>query len=935
MLANETPLTQNDNELRARVRLFGNLLGKVIRAQAGDAVFEAVEHLRKGYISLRKKDDPRRRKKLSTFIQGLDPATTNHVVRAFSLYFHLANIAEEAQNYRARRRNIAKGGPLWSGSFDYTLRQLQDMGVDGVQLQKLFDTLDFIPVFTAHPTEAKRRTVMENLRRIFVLAEKLDTQQKSLSPEEKSYLRERIQSEIQILWKTDEVRAEKPKVRDEVKNGLFYFRESLFKAVPELYRNIERAVERIYGSEAGVRVPSLLHFGSWIGGDRDGNPYVTAEMTSIAVRLHQREVLREYLEQVTELSHILTHSVALVTPTESLMISLSRDEEEIPGVFRDKQGRFSQEPYRRKLYLMRARIAANLEQVDRRLHGEKKVSVDGAYASERAFLTDLYLIRDSLIQHGDQTAAEAQLKDLIRLVETFGFYLVQLDLRQESTRHSEAVAELLALQANPIDYSALDEEGRLALLARLIEEGNLEMPERAQLSDTTRETLAVFKVMAKMRREVSPKAFGTYVISMTHSASHVMEVLLLAALNGLVGRRQGEWFCRIGVSPLFETICDLAQIEPVMGTLFRHPTYAALLKASGNRQEVMLGYSDSCKDGGILASSWNLYQAQKQISALAKSHGILLRLFHGRGGTIGRGGGPTHESILAQPAGTIQGEIKFTEQGEVLSNKYSNAETAVFELTMGISGLMKSCPTRPGGDDSGFTPIMQELANLGEESYRTLTDRTEGFLDYFYEGTPVTEIGLLNIGSRPSHRKKGDRSKSSVRAIAWVFGWAQSRHTIPAWYGIGSAMAQWAGHDPQRQAQLETMYREWPFLRALLSNTQMSLFKADMQTAREYADLVHNRASADKVYGMIRDEYQLTVGRVLGVTGAPELIADNPTLALSLARRNPYLDPLNHIQIVTLGRYRDEALADEERERWLHPLLRTINAIAVGMRNTG
>jgi phosphoenolpyruvate carboxylase len=458
------------------------------------------------------------------------------------------------------------------------------------------------------------------------------------------------------------------------------------------------------------------------------------------------------------------------------------------------------------------------------------------------------------------------------------------------------------------------------------------------LSDQAKETYEIFSVMMAMREEISPKAFGTYVISMTHEASHVMEVMFLAWLSGLAGHRDNDWFCNIQISPLFETIDDLAHIEPVMNKLLDNPTYSALLSASGNTQEVMLGYSDSCKDGGILASAWNLYQAQQQITALTQARGIKLRMFHGRGGTVGRGGGPTHDAILSQPTGTVHGEIKFTEQGEVLSYKYSNNETAAYELGMGVTGLLKaSCNiiTQPEPDNQEHLDIMAELASIGEEQYRTLTDGTDGFLDYFYEATPVSEIGMLNIGSRPSHRKKSDRSKSSVRAIGWVFSWAQSRHTLPAWYGIGSALKNYAGKKTDRQQQLQDMYQNWPFFRALLSNTQMALFKADMRIAQSYMALCQNQDSAKQINKMISQEFEITRKRVLNVAQLDELMGDTPHLALSLTRRNPYLDPLNQIQVMLIKRYRDESLSEEDRELWLTPLLRTINAIAAGMRNTG
>jgi phosphoenolpyruvate carboxylase len=924
----------SDKKLRARVKLFGNLLGNVLTTHAGPDVLAAVERLRKGFIRLRKRPDPRERARLTRLIESLDTETLTHVLRAFSAYFSLANIAEEAFQHRERRRQVRIGGPLWRGSFDDALREFKRDGITPEQLQSLLNRLRFMPVFTAHPTEAKRRTLMECLRRIFVMGENLDDPR--IGAEQRAEIFQQIEGEIQILWKTDEVRSERPQVRDEIKNGLFYFRESLFTAVPETYRNFDKAVRRIYGADCAVSVPSCLRFGSWIGGDRDGNPFVTPETTAMAVRLHHREVLRVYLRSVTELGHILTHSRVLFTPSPAFEAGLARDEAAHPDAFvGHKRNRFASEPYRRKLYFMRYRLHANLRAVEARMDGREPENNEG-YHSENEFLNDLRTIHDSLVSHGDEKLANGRLTDLIRLAETFGFFLVHLDVRQESGRHTQAVNDVLAQLG--MDYAAMDENRRISVLGELIGRSSALSIDRAALTETTRQTLEVLDVMERMRREVSPSAFGSYVISMTHAASHVMEVMFLARLAGLAGRRGDTWFCHIHVSPLFETIEDLEHIEPVMRTLLTDPCYATLLKASGNQQEVMLGYSDSCKDGGILASSWNLYKAQQKIAVLAREFAIDYRLFHGRGGTIGRGGGPTHEAILSQPEGTVHGEIKFTEQGEVLSNKYSNSETATYELTMGLSGLLKASRflvSPPRGDNPDYAAIMEELAHSGEQVYRDLTDRTDGFLDYFYEATPVSEIGLLNIGSRPSHRTKGDRSKASVRAIAWVFGWGQSRHTLPAWYGIGGALERWSGGDAEREAKLQAMYADWAFFRALLSNSQMSLFKADMDIAAEYAKLCKNQVMAQSVYQRIRDEYHCTVQQVLTTAQQQALLDENPTLALSLGRRNPYLDPLNHIQITLLKRYRDESLDEEERQRWLAPLLRSINAIAAGMRNTG
>jgi len=926
----------NDKDLRTRVKLFGRLLGEVLHAQIGGKVYKAVETLRRGFVALHQQEDPKRRARLMRLIDRLDPEMLTHVVRAFSVFFSLANLAEELYHHRQRRRWVRAGGPLWRGSFDETIRWFHAQGVPAEDLQRLFDRLMFMPVFTAHPTEARRRTLMQSLRRIFLLGERMNDPR--LGKAEFAETSEQLASEIQILWKTDEVRPRRPEVRMEIRNGLYYFRESLFKAVPDTYRFVEKAVRRTYGlgpdGRPMVAVPSFLRFGSWIGGDRDGNPFVKPETTEMAVRMYAETILEEYCTRVMALSKILTFSSRLAQPSESLRASLRRDERYTHEVFGAAPTQFQTEPYRRKLYLMHFRLEQTLAVVSNR---NVRHIREASYRDAAEFLDDLYLIRDSLISHGDVNIAERELKDLIRLAETFGFHLVSLDVRQESSVHTEAVAEILAA-AGLGDYRALDEAARMRVLSEHIG-GDMILFEIQQVSPRTLETLAVFERMARMQDEVGPEAFGTYIISMTHQASHVLEVMLLARLAGLAGRdAMGRYHCRIRIGPLFETITDLDHAEGVLTALLDNPVYGALLAESGGMQEVMLGYSDSAKDGGALASAWYLYEAQKRITAVTDAHKVGCRLFHGRGGTIGRGGGPTHESILSQPPGTVHGEIKFTEQGEVLYYKYSNAETASYELAMGMTSLMKASlhmvkPVVP--NNAQHLEVMHELAREGEAQFRALTEQTPGFIDYFYEATPVTEIGLLNIGSRPSHRKKSDRSKASVRAIPWVFGWAQARHTLPAWYGLGTALERYRGDDPARLAQLQAMYREWPFFQSFLSNVQMTLFKADMGIAREYAELCEDPATRERVYGMVRDEYQRTVAQVLATTGTRKLIEENEVLRLSLVRRNPYLDPLNHIQLALLKRYRADPGTDDAPSVWLDPLLRSINAISAGMRNTG
>ncbi len=924
-----------DEALERDVKLFAALLGEVLREHSRKRVLVVVERLRDGFMQLREQEDPALRERLMRRIGGLDPLTLSEVIRACAVYFGLVSTAEELNGYLYRMDRISSGERLWVGSFDDTVRQLHADGIAPESFQALLDRLIYLPVFTAHPTESKRRTILDSFRRIFLVAQ--DLHLKKLNDEELEERLQAILTEIQILWKTDEVRIHKPQVTDEVRQGLHYFRESLFTAVPEVYRMLERAIRRVYGPQSGIRVPSFVRFGSWIGGDRDGNPFVKPETTELTLRMHHELILEEYRRRIETLRRMLSHSAGLCELSPAFMDSLDADEDYWLRTMGENLRRYENEPYRRKLAMMDHRLAANLARVQGRIQGRPHEDLPAGYNGDRELLADLYLIRDSLIHHGDANAVSGPLQDLIRLAEGFGFHLVQLDIRQESTRHTQAITELFARQPGAPYYQAFDEAQRLMALSEAIAHPHPFIIDKGTLTPETRETLEVFEVMARMRAEIGPGCFGQYVISMTHAASHVMEVMLLARLAGLAGHDRQGWFCEIQVSPLFETIEDLAHIDGVMSTLFDHPTYGALLKASGNRQEVMLGYSDSCKDGGILSSSWSLYEAQRKVMALADSRGIACRLFHGRGGTIGRGGGPTHEAILSQPANTVRGEIKFTEQGEVLSYRYANPETARYELVMGVSGLIKASRglvEPPRGDRNDYLGIMDELARYGESAYRRLVRETPGFLDYFYECTPLDAIALLNIGSRPSHRKQGDRTLSSIRAIPWVFGWGQSRHTLPAWFSIGEALERWRGNELDRLVKLQQMYQDWPYFRALLSNTQMALFKAEMHIAREYLSLAQDRTRAESIHTLIEREYERTCTQVLNVAGLRGLLEETPDLAHSLARRNAYLDPLNHIQVAVLGRYRNET-DEAHREQWLDPLLRSINAIAAGMRNTG
>lgn len=923
-----------DKHLRARVKLLGNILGKVITSQEGVETFEAVEKLRQGYIQLQEKDNPELRKELKSFIESRSADELNLIIRAFNLYFSMVNLAEEEHQYHERQSQLKSDGPLWTGSVLNTVGEFKEQGLNASQVQELLNKLHYIPVFTAHPTESKRRSIMDNLRRIFLDIGKLDEADAYNNEYMKESIYQQLETQVQVLWQTDEVRREKPTVEDEIRNGIYFFRKSLFDAVPQVYRYMERALAKHYPDD-DIETPNFLTFGSWIGGDRDGNPFVTHKTTVKSLLLQTRSVLYEYKKRVFDLSSKLTHSRHLCDISQEVINrSTIVDSDLIESVFKTRPERFKNEPYRRFLYLMEGRLTQNIEYVEAQLNNQPIDKSSFAYQSENEFLADLELIYKSLCDHGDENVANADLQDLIRLTKTFGFYLMRLDIRQESDVHTDAVADLLS-HLN-IDYNALSEEEKLSLLAEHVASATVIDTQHLALKEMTTEVLEVFNVIREMRNEISPKAFNNYVISMTHQASHVMEVLFLAHQAGLAGYNAGEPYCDINISPLFETIVDLEHIVPVTQALFENDTYKALLKASGNEQEIMLGYSDSAKDGGNLSSAWSLYQAQREIMDLVDQHGVDCRLFHGRGGTVGRGGGPTHFAILSQPTGTVRGSIKFTEQGEVLSYKYSNAETAMYELSLGVTGLMKASTNlvkSVTADKPEYLETMAQLSKDGEFNYRELTDNTDGFFDFFYEATPVTEIGLLNIGSRPSHRKKGNLSKSSIRAIPWIFGWAQARLTFPAWQGTGYAIDKWIEGNGEKR--LKEMSEQWPFFGALMSNIQMALFKTDLAVGSEYSKLGQNQEVAQTVYSLIADEHHRSVKRVLEITESEYLMADNPTIQLSLQRRNPYLVPLNNIQMVLLSRFKDESRSEQEQEEWLSPLLNSINAIAAGMRNTG
>lgn len=929
---------RRDKLLRMRVRLLGNLLGQVIREYNGSTLVQIIETLRKGFIQLRKKDNPHRRQVLIRRIAKLSDQQVDNVIRAFSVYFTLANIAEEMHSNYTWRQN-RRLGLLNEGSFRQQIKRLRAEGANAQVIQDMLDRLLFEPVFTAHPTEAKRRTVLNLSQKIFLTLRNLEY---ARYRNEKSEIYHQLKTLICILWKTDEIRLNKPTVETEVLNGLYYFNTSLFMAVPTVYSVLEKVLRESY-TDHSFKVPSFIQFGSWIGGDRDGNPFVTPEVTRRTVKLQSIVILEEYAKRLDQLINTLTHSNNFIEPSESLIIISEHNRGLMREITDGAHGLYLKEPYRQLLIIMKHRIESRCKCLRKRLKRKSTAMPDSAYQYDRHFLDDLRLIDKSLRQHGDADIADRELKDLIRLAETFGFHLAQLDVRDESTQHTKAVNEILKQWGHTTNYLELAAEERAAVLSKYLDQDALLEINTAALSRNTQKVIDVMYCIREAREEISEKSIGNYVISMTRHVSDILEVMLLAQSVGLAGKdSSGETFCEIRITPLFETIEDLKGIAKTLRSLYENKAYIRLLQASGSLQEVMLGYSDSCKDGGIIASAWNLYEAQKHVTSISAEYGITCRIFHGRGGTIGRGGGPTHKAIIAQPPGTVNGQIRITEQGEVLSSKYSNPETAVRELTLTISGIMQASkhsilvtPNKP----EEYPAFAQIIADFGEHFYRDLVDETPGLFDYFYEATPVKEISEMNIGSRPSHRKMTDRSKFSIRAIPWVFGWSLSRHTFPAWYGIGYALEKYHDQNIDRLHEMQRIYRDWPFFNTMIKNTQIALLKANMSIAYQYSLLCASTATADRVFRKIITEYRRTSKYVMMINQFDRPAENQKALMLSIQRRDPYLDSLNHIQISLLHKHAEARLTNmpnsntEALSRL--PLMRSISAIAAGMKNTG
>lgn len=928
----------NNEVLRTRVRLLGSFLGEAISRQSGEDTINTIETLRSGFIQERREHNPEKKQQLIDLIASLDNQTSKNVIRAFSIYFFLANLTEENYLREQRRLQRAESNQSWEGSFRRTLLECRERNIEPDQIKELIDRLKFMPVFTAHPTEARRRTTMNILQTLYQHSDALNDFPEGSQAFEQA--KQKTAETIDLLWSSDEVRTRKPLVYDEINNGLHYFDVSLFTAIPKVYRNIKNAIVDIYPELSDYPLPAFVSFGSWIGGDRDGNPFVTHETTEMAVLMHANAVLRHYQVLLKKLRRELVHSDTIVDIAADVYARIVDYNELDKEVFSYNIDDYNNEPYRRLLSIIIAKIKATTLHIQSQ--GTDPKAKKRAYSSPQDFLEDLRLIRESVSDH-DEAHADGALLDLIRLVKTCGFHLAALDIRQDSGYHGEVIADIFANASNLPDYKQLSETERQEWLTRLLSHPGTPLIYSDNLTAQTREQLALMQSVAKLRQLVGEDTFGSYVISMTNNASQLLEVLLLMRFAGLSGiDDQGHMFAALPVAPLFETIDDLKNIDKIMPTILDNPLYRQLLEHSGNLQEIMLGYSDSSKDGGIITSAWQLYSAQQTLTSIANQYGITTRLFHGRGGSVSRGGGSTHKAIAAQPAGTLMGQIKFTEQGEVLYAKYANPDTAVFELTMGITGALKASSSRFIEQPSqleDYETLFARLADAGEAQYRELTDNTEGFYKFYSQATPVQEISLLNIGSRPAHRKKGLPSKSTIRAIPWVFGWSLARFTLPAWYGVGSALDS----VKEDETLMQEMNDNWPFFTVFMSNIEMAFTKCEIDIAQAYSQLCEDDHLREHVMQKVIDEHQLTHKTLNSLLNQQSLLSNQQELAASLKWRNAYLDPINYIQIELLKRMREQDSTDNDstdnnsadRLAVEDPLIRSINALAAGLRNTG
>jgi phosphoenolpyruvate carboxylase len=959
---------EKDAPLRRDIRALGDALGRAIRQHSRPEVFETEEWLRLHCRRLREcaellqsasGDEAARLqeeiqildREITHVVEECDLDTAIDVIRAFTVYFHLVNTAEQQHRTRRRKAHETSAHPTpQRGSLTALLDFFQHNGLDAASVQELLNQLSIELVFTAHPTEATRRSLIIKSSRIAELLEAYDHVQE-MTPRERLHWQRELEGIVDLLWRIDSVLHVRLQPLDEIKMGLYYLEEILYHVVPELYSELEELLQQRYPREQWS-IPPFLRTGSWIGGDQDGNPHVGPGTLLQALQLQRTRVIEHYRASIEKLAQEYSQSLKYCTITPALEESIKRDVACMPDYDRELGPQTALEPYRRKLSFMWKRLSALLSTTnDHNFNGRQQDAVtagEASYSHSSELLADLELLRSSLQADGEHEVTQGRLTTLARQVQVFGFHFAALDVRQHSERHASALGELLSVTGLlEGDYRALDEAERVRVLENLLRDPRVLPRHELKLSAETSHILATFDAIRRARDEFGESAVSCYIISMSRSLSDLLEVQFFCKEAGISG---------LPIVPLFETIEDLRACTDILESAFSHPLYLSHLHTCHDQQQVMLGYSDSSKDGGILTSSWELYQAQLRLAALGERHAVAITIFHGRGGAIGRGGGPIYEAILGQPPGTVNGRIRITEQGEMLSFKYGLPEIALRNLELVVAGVAESSipRARPGesAEETRVTArraeIMESLSKRAYAHYRGLIYEAPDFLRFFEQATPILELGWLNLGSRPARRAKG-RSIEELRAIPWVFSWMQSRYVLPSWYGVGAALEEYVAQQPGSIQELRRMYHEWPFLRAFLDNMQMTLSKADMHIARHYALLVEDEQLRQRLSTTILEEYERTKRMLLAIVGGDALLDTSPVLQRSIRLRNPYVDPLSYFQVTLLRRLRaldgplvldesaQEDVGEQERQRaqLTYAVLLTINGIAAGLRNTG
>lgn len=922
---------KTNDPLSNNIHLLGDLLGQIIREQQGERVFDQVEQIRALARDWRSADSLNGVGELAHVCENLELDLALPILKAFTTYFHLINLAEEHEQVRVlrARESMEQARPV-ADSIAEAVNILRLQGVTPEKMQSLLDQLCIEIIFTAHPTESKRRSVLGKLRAISQALDRLDNYR--LLPREHERLRADLRAEITLLWLTNAVRLQRPTVLDEVRHGLWYFSETLFAIIPDIYYSLEQALARAYPGYA-FRIPTFVRFGSWIGGDRDGNPNVTAAVTAETLPLH-REAVQHYFGQVlNQLFGEFSMSERYTHLDAALEQWLAGQRACYPKLAQALAQRHPSEPYRQAFSFIAHRLGQPTLP-DKFLEPDESAPLSTRlhYTSGAELLTDITQVVESLKSAPETRLLARRLHPLLRQVETFGLHAAALDIRQHSNEHQAVIAEIFQQSGLATDYAALSEEDKVNLLSQLLESGSFPEINPATLSPLAGDTVELFRLLAQVHT-TDPAALGCYMISMAHQASDILEVLWLAGLVGLY--RPQEGVSALDIAPLFETIADLERASTVLEALYCTPAYYHHLKARNSRQLVQLGYSDSTKDGGYLTAQWSLYQAQQTLCSLARRFGIQVAFFHGRGGAIGRGGGPTHRVIKSLPPETMNGRIRMTEQGEVIFDRFGHPAIARRYLEQVIGAVLQVGAVQTDTSRPEWEEVLQILSAHAHQAYRQLIFETPNFLDYFHQATPIDVITELTIGSRPARRSTSDRIED-LRAIPWVFAWMQSRHTLPGWYGLGSALAHYMWAAPQGRETLQTLYQKWPFFTAVLDNAQMALLKADMSIAARYARLVTDRALSDHIFSQIAAEHTQTQQALLVVSRQKRLLDNEKVLQRAIQLRNPYVDPLSLTQVGLLRRFR--ALPEEdsaERKTILDALRLSIVGIAAGLKNTG